>query len=140
MITQEQELTELLKDCAIDSALVGMRIKEARKSIHITQEQLAGLCGCTTTHICNIENGKIGLSLDLMFKLSRLLGKNLNYFVMDSPGADLQIKIDENIAPKLSQCDRNMLTMVDDFLDDLLTYRRTVDTEIEEVRKEHDEP
>ncbi len=135
MITQEEKLVD---DCAIDSVFVGLRIKAARKSIKMTQEQLAGLCGCTTTHICNIENGKIGLSLELMFKLSKLLGKSMDYFVMDSPGAAPQIKIDEHIAPKLNQCDRNMLTMVDGFLDDLLTYRKTVDCEIEEAKKDYE--
>ncbi len=137
MITQEQEI---LDNYTIDSFLVGKRIKEARKEIKMTQEQLAGLCGCTTTHICNIENGKIGLSLELMYKLSKLLDKSMDYFIMDSPGADPQIKIDEQIAPKLSQCDRNMLTMVDGFLDELLTYRKSVDSEIEQARKDRDEP
>ncbi len=133
MITQEQELY------IIDSVRVGIRVKEARKEMKMTQEQLAGLCGCTTTHICNIENGKIGLSLELMYKLSKLLGKSMDYFVMDSPGADRRIKINEEIAPKLSQCDRNMLTMIDGFLDGLLTYRRTVDSEIKEAKKDSEE-
>ncbi len=140
MITEEKERTTTLEDCVIDSVFVGRRIKAARKEIKMTQDELAGLCGCTSTHICNIENGKIGLSLELMVKLSRLLGKSIDYFIMDSPGVDPQFKIDEHIAPKLNQCDRNMLIMVDGFLDELLTYRKAVDSEIQEARKEHTEP
>lgn len=124
---------------SLDSVMIGERIRAARKNAKLTQEQLAELCECTPTHICNIENGKIGISLELLFKLSKLLCKTMDYFVMDSPGADPQIKIDEHIAPKLNQCDRNMLTMVDGFLDVLLTYRESVDCEIEEIKKEHSE-
>ncbi len=136
MQTQEKEQIEI---CSLDSVKIGERIRTARKNAKLTQERLAELCDCTPTHICNIENGKIGISLELLFKLSKLLGKTMDYFVMDSPGADPQIKIDEHIAPKLNQCDRNMLTMVDSFLDELLTYRKSIDTEIDQMRKEHGE-
>lgn len=134
MQTLEPEQIEI---CSLDSVMIGKRVKTARKNAKMTQEHLAELCDCTPTHICNIENGKIGISLELLFKLSKLLGKTMDYFVMDSPGADPKIKIDEHIAPKLSQCDHNMLTMVDSFLDELLTYRKAIDCEIEEAKKEH---
>ena len=45
---------------AIDCTLIGKRVREARKSSHMTQEDLAEKCSCTPTHICNLENGKIG--------------------------------------------------------------------------------
>ena len=136
MQTQEKEQVKIR---SLDSIMIGERIRAARKNAKLTQEHLAELCDCTPTHICNIENGKIGISLELLFKLSKLLGKTMDYFVMDSPGADPQIKIDEHIAPKLNQCDRNMLTMVDSFLDELLTYRKSIDCEINELKKEHSE-
>ena len=55
----------------------------------------------------------------------------MDYFVMDSPGANPQIKIDENIAPKLIQCDKDMLTIVDQLLDNLITYKKAIDEKIE---------
>lgn len=48
----------------LDDVLLGKRVKIARKEKRLTQEELASLCDCTPTHICNIENGKIGISLD----------------------------------------------------------------------------
>ena len=72
----------------LDDVLLGKRVKIARKEKRLTQEELAGLCNCTPTHICNIENGKIGISLELLFKISILLGKSMDYFVMDNPGVD----------------------------------------------------
>lgn len=122
---------EKIKDShVIDCALIGKRVKEARKGSHMTQEELADECSCTSTHICNLENGKIGVSLELLFRLSMALNKSLDYFVMDSPGANPQVKINSNVAPKLIQCDGNMLTFVDHLLDTLITYRKTIEAEI----------
>ena len=101
----------------LDDVLLGKRVKIARKAKRLTQEELASLCDCTPTHICNIENGKIGISLDLLFKISILLGKSMDYFVMDNPGADPQVKINAEIAPKLAQCNQQMLDIVDTMLD-----------------------
>ena len=50
--------TAEIEQCSLDTALIGKRIKKARKEKRQTQEYLAGLCDCTPTHICNIENGK----------------------------------------------------------------------------------
>ena len=107
----------------LDDVLLGKRVKIARKEKRLTQEELANLCDCTPTHICNIENGKIGISLDLLFKISILLGKSMDYFVMDNPGADPQVKINSAIAPKLARCNPQMLDIIDTMLDKLLHYQ-----------------
>jgi len=110
----------------LNSEQIGKRIKLARKEMHQTQEYLASLCNCTPTHICNIENGKIGVSLELLFKISVILEKSMDYFVMDHPNANPQTKINTEIAPKLAKCDPQMLDMVDNFLDGLIAYRDTL--------------
>ena len=107
----------------LDDVLLGRRVKIARKEKRLTQEELAGLCNCTPTHICNIENGKIGISLELLFKISILLGKSMDYFVMDNPGVDPQVKINAEIAPKLARCNPQMLDIVDSILDKLIHYQ-----------------
>ena len=114
------------RKCTLDASLIGMRVKTARKEMHLTQEELAGLCDCTPTHICNIENGKIGISLDLLFKISVILEKSMDYFVMDNPGANPRMKINTEIAPKLTQCDAQMLDIVDSLLDKLIGYRDNI--------------
>ena len=107
----------------LDDVLLGRRVKIARKEKRLTQEDLAGLCNCTPTHICNIENGKIGISLELLFKISILLEKSMDYFVMDNPGVDPQVKINAEIAPKLARCNPQMLDIVDTILDKLIHYQ-----------------
>ena len=64
--------------------------------------------------------------MELLFKISVLLEKSMDYFVMDHDIANPQIKIDNNIAPKLKQCDTQMLDMVDNFLEGLITYREVL--------------
>ena len=73
---------------SLDDVLLGKCVKIARKEKRLTQEELASLCDFTPIHICNVENGKIDISLELIFKISILLGKSMNYFVMDNPGID----------------------------------------------------
>ena len=108
---------------SLDDVLLGKRVKIARKEKRLTQEELAGLCNCTPTHICNIENGKIGISLELLFKISILLDKSMDYFVMDNPGVAPQVKINAEIAPKLARCNSQMLDIVDTILDKLIHYQ-----------------
>lgn len=119
----EATLETAAHNYSLDDVLLGKRVKIARKEKRLTQEELASLCDCTPTHICNIENGKIGISLDLLFKISILLGKSMDYFVMDNPGADPQVKINSEIAPKLAQCNPQMLDIIDTVLDKLLLYQ-----------------
>jgi len=56
---------------------------------------------------------------------------------MDSNGVNPQIKIGMNISPKLERCDRKMLAIVDNVLDELLTYQESVADEITELKKKH---
>ena len=70
-------LTEMrLEECELDCVLIGKRVRTARKAKKVTQEELSEHCGCTPTHICNLENGKIGVSLELLFKISIYLDKS----------------------------------------------------------------
>ena len=124
-----------IQQCALDTALIGKRIKAARKEMNHTQEYLASLCDCPPTHICNIENGKIGISLELLYKISIILEKSMDYFVMDNPNANPQVRINMEIAPKLTQCDPMMLDMVDNFLDMLILYRDNVSKRYSEINK-----
>ena len=73
MQTEEKTLYQL------DGVMIGKRIKSVRKARGLTQEQLAERCSCTSTHISNIENGKIGISIELLYTLSRVLDQKMDY-------------------------------------------------------------
>lgn len=84
---------------------------------------MAELRDCTSIHISNIENGKIGFLIELLYVISQMLEQPMDYFVMDSEGADPNVKINSVIAPKFDQCDFEMLDVIDGFLDRMITYR-----------------
>ena len=63
----------------------------------------------------------------------------MDYFVMDNVYANPQTKIDNSIAPKLSQCDAHMLTVVEGLLDNLLTYQEKKEQQIKKELQEQDE-
>ena len=52
--------------------LLGLKIKEYRKSNNMTQEQLAELIGIGTANISYIETGKFAPSLDTLKKISEI--------------------------------------------------------------------
>lgn len=60
----------------------GKRIKESRKEIHMTQEELAAKVGVTREFIGRIERGQVGASIDLMIEFSILFNKTLDYLIL----------------------------------------------------------
>ena len=123
---------------SLNGIQIGKRIRDARHEKQYTQSELAELCDCTDTHICNVEKGKIGISLDLLYKISIILNKSMDYFLMDHESVNTQTKINELIAPKLDQCDTQMLNMVQSYVDGLITYRKYLGEMIIENRHDAD--
>lgn len=122
MLTEEKDLQQY----TLDGVMIGKRIKTARKAKHYTQEELAAKCHCTATHISNIENGKIGLSLELLYALSVVLEKSLDYFVMDSEGSAPEIKVNFEIVPKLIDCDQDTIDFVNGIFERTRLFRVSV--------------
>lgn len=53
------------------------RIKELRKQKKITQDELAKAVEVTRQTIISLENGKYNASLQLVYKISRYFGTNI---------------------------------------------------------------
>ena len=53
----------------IDYAKLGLRIKELRIKKGLTQDNLAELVGCNTSHISNIENNHTKVSLNVLLSI-----------------------------------------------------------------------
>ena len=64
----------------IDYIKVGKRIRDARKSMNITQESLSEMCECTSKHLSSVENGKKKPSIELLTKLSSALETSVTVF------------------------------------------------------------
>lgn len=64
--------------------LLGLRIKEIRKSLNMTQERLAELVGIGTPNISYIENGKFAQSVDTLEKMAKVMNvKPYEFYMFD---------------------------------------------------------
>lgn len=52
----------------LDFSLIGQRIKEIRTDKKLTQDYLAERAGVNVSHISNVENGKVKVSLTLLWQ------------------------------------------------------------------------
>jgi transcriptional regulator with XRE-family HTH domain len=57
-------------------AAFGRRVRAVRRYRDITQEQLAERAGTSRARLSNIERGRVNISLDTLFRLSRALDIN----------------------------------------------------------------
>ena len=63
------------------SKMIGHKIKLRRKSLGLTQDQLARCLGLTFQQIQKYESGVNNVSICNLYKLSKILKENVNYFI-----------------------------------------------------------
>lgn len=65
----------------LDYAKLGMKIKEMRVSKGLTQDNLAELVSCNTSHISNIENNHTKVSLNVLLAIANSLDTSIDYLL-----------------------------------------------------------
>lgn len=65
----------------IDYAKLGLKIKDMRISKGFTQESLAEMVGCNTSHISNIENNHTKVSLNVLLSIANSLHTSIDYLL-----------------------------------------------------------
>lgn len=68
----------------MDYKKLGERLKQARKAMHYSQEQLAGKIDYSVPHISHVENAKTTLSVDFLVKASNALKISADQLLCDS--------------------------------------------------------
>ena len=63
--------------------LIGRRIRLLRTAKNLTQTGLAKEMGISQTHLCNIECGRVPVTLPNLLKLHSLLECNMSSFLVD---------------------------------------------------------
>ena len=95
----------------IDYKKIGSRIKAARESKKLTQEELAELTGLTNNYISNIERTRSKPSIETLVKICNALEVTPDYILLDSVYASKEYIMDE-IAVKLKKCTKNNIQLV----------------------------
>ncbi len=67
----------------MNSVIVGQRIRDARKLLKLTQEELGQQVCADGKYISRLENGKSLPSLKKLVQLARVLDQTCDYFVWD---------------------------------------------------------
>ncbi len=76
----------------VDNKIIGSRIRNRKKSMHMTQAQLAEAVGVSNNHLSSIETGKVLPSLSLTIKISHALNTSIDYIVVGSIISDNSVR------------------------------------------------
>lgn len=79
----------------IDLSHVGKRLREERKRLHRTQEEVAEAVDLTTAFIGHIERGERSLSLDTLVKLCNYYGVTIDYLLADVLPAETDAVVEQ---------------------------------------------
>ena len=88
----------------IDYAKLGLRIKELRIKKGLTQDNLAELVGCNTSHISNIENNHTKVSLNVLLSIVNTLNTSIDYLLANQYD-NSQLALDNEILRAIKDCD-----------------------------------
>lgn len=88
----------------IDYEQLGKKIKTVRCNRGLTQENLAELVGCNTSHISNIENNYTKLSLNVLLAIANALNVSIDYLLSSQLNSSSKI-LNQEILNKLEKCD-----------------------------------
>ena len=64
-----------------DFAKIGEQIRKRRMELHLTQEYLSYAVDVNVSHISNIENNKVKVSLSLLIKICQALKTTVDYIL-----------------------------------------------------------
>ena len=104
----------------VDFTKIGQRIKAARLEKGLNQSELGELVGCSNNHMSHVEVGQTKVPLSMLMKLSLVLEKDFDYFLMDTPYVRQERLIDTEILKKLKKCTPATLLSVSKIIDVLL--------------------
>ena len=88
----------------MDTVLLGIgeRVRKARLSKHLTQQQLAEAVGISVSFLSNIENGRQSMNLRTLIDITNALDVSADSLIRDVPGSVSQIA--EEIVRELASC------------------------------------
>lgn len=102
---------------------IGLKIKERRQSLGITQEYIANMLDVNPSHISNIECGRANPSLTALVKIANILKCSVDYFLSGKytyeTGKEEEPTLDDEIIDKLKYCDaekKNKILKIIDLL------------------------
>ena len=97
----------------LDYKAIGLRIRNERIRIKMSQERLAELADLSVTHTSHIETGNTKLSLPALVRIANALGVSLDSLVCDSLYR-ARHTFENEITRSLKDCDEQELRVIAD--------------------------
>ncbi len=91
----------------LDFEKIGGRIRETRIAKGLTQEYLAEYAGVNVSHISNIENNKVKVSLGALVSICNAMDVTLDY-IMYSEYRKPEDALTQCVAIEVQKCDEDM--------------------------------
>ena len=83
---------------------LGLKIKEIRISRSLTQDTLAEMVSCNTSHISNIENNHTKVSLNVLLAIANALNTSIDY-LLSVQYENSSLALDNEVLRALRTCD-----------------------------------
>ena len=90
----------------LDFENIGKKIKEKRISKGLTQDYIANMADVNTSHISNIENNRVKVSLTTLVQICNALDVTVDYILSDEY-MDSDSVLNQTVVTELKKCDRN---------------------------------
>ena len=105
----------------LDFKAIGLKIKERRQELGITQEFVSKALDVNPSHISNIECGRANPSLTALVKIANILECSIDYFIGGEYTYNFdkskEKTLDDKIMDKIKYCDADkksrILKMID---------------------------
>jgi len=88
----------------IDFARISKKLKDIRISKGLTQEYIANMADVNTSHISNIENNRVKISLPTLVNICNALDVTVDYILADEY-IDSASPLEQSILKELHKCD-----------------------------------
>ena len=88
----------------VNYAKLGMKIKSLRLRKGLTQDNLAEMVSCNTSHISNIENNHTKVSLKVLLAIANSLDTSID-FLLSEQYENISLALDNEILRVLKDCD-----------------------------------
>jgi transcriptional regulator with XRE-family HTH domain len=72
----------------LELVALGKNIRKARQNLHISQEEMADMCGLHRTYFSDVERGTRNLSFDSLLKIACGLGTSVSELTRDLESGD----------------------------------------------------
>lgn len=83
---------------------LGLKIKKIRQENGLTQDKLAEMVSCNTSHISNIENNHTKVSLNVLLAIANVLNTSIDYLLSEQY-ENLSLALDNEIMREISNFD-----------------------------------